>query len=577
MILSPQEKIRDCTAKGWWGTDTLDAMFRRNVAAAPDREAVVDAPNRSSVTDGEPRRLTYRELNDEVNALAARLLAVGVGRDDIVAMQVPNIVEAVMTVLATARIGAIVSPIGVQYRENELSHIFDVLKPKAFVTVCKVGAYNPAQTVDAMRGGATPSAILAWGKDCPAGAICLDNPAMDAKAAGEAAGRVSAHAVVNPVAANDIVTICWTSGTESRPKGVPRSHNHWIAIARIVVAMAEMQDGYRMLNPFPMVNMASIGGCLVPWLIKCGTMALHHPFDLKTFLGQVASERINYNLAPPAILNMLIKQPELWSDLDFSHLRAVCSGSAPLAPWMLKAWQEDYNINVINYFGSNEGCGLVSSAVDVPDPDLRARYFPRFGAEGFAWSCNDVLALETRLVDPASGRVVTEPDVEGELRIRGGTVFDGYFGDDELNRNAFDEDGFFRTGDMFAIASDEQGPRFYRFVGRLKEIIIRGGQNISPAEVESLIDGHPKIAEAAVVGLPDEMMGERVCAVVVPRAGTEVSLEDIVSFLKERHVAIYKWPERIATVEALPRNQVGKVVRADLRAMILRSGQAESA
>ncbi|MCF8470463.1 MAG: acyl--CoA ligase [Parvibaculum sp.] len=577
MILSPQEKIRDCTAKGWWGTDTLDAMFRRNVAAVPEREAVVDAPNRASITDGAPRRLTYRELNDEVEALAARLLAEGVGKNDIVAMQVPNIVEAAMALLATARIGAIVSPIGVQYRENELSHIFGVLKPKAFVTMCRIGTYNPAKTVDAMRGQAVPGTILAWGSDCPAGAVRLDDLMTDSDAAGEAAGRVCAHAGLNPIDANDIVTICWTSGTESRPKGVPRSHNHWIAIARMVAAMAEMEDGERMLNPFPVINMASIGGCLVPWLLRRGTMVMHHPFDLKVFLGQVADERINYNLAPPAILNMLIKQPELWTDLDFSNLRAVCSGSAPLAPWMMKAWQEDYGVNVINYFGSNEGCGLVSSAVDVPDPDQRARYFARFGAKGFSWSCDDVLALETRLVDPVSGQAITEPDREGELRIRGGTVFDGYFGDDELNRNAFDEEGYFRTGDMFAIASDERGPRFYRFVGRLKEIIIRGGQNISPAEIESLIDGHPKIAEAAVVGLPDEMMGERVCAVIVPRNGAEVSLEDIVSYLKERHVAIYKWPERIATVEALPRNQVGKVVRADLREMILRSGVEDSA
>lgn len=563
MILSPQEKIRALTAKGWWGHETIDGLFRRAVADVPDREAVADAPNRATFTDGDPRRLTFAELDSYVNAVADRLLRSGIGKDDIVTMQLPNIVEAAAVLLACSRIGAVLSPIAVQYRENELEHIFRVLKPKAFVTITNVGGHNPARLVAGMQ---VPSlgAILAWGNDVPEGALGLDDLA-GSRAADE---RVTAHLATHPLDANDIVTVCWTSGTESRPKGVPRSHNHWIAIGKIVATTVGVQNGYRILNPFPMVNMASIGGVVLPWLLYQGTMVLHQPFHLPTFLQQTAEERINYNLAPPAVLNMLLKQSALWANLDFSNLRAVGSGSAPLAPWMMKAWQEDYGINVVNLFGSNEGCALVSSAIDVPDPEQRAHFFPRFGVEGFTWACSDVLTLETRLVDPATGRVVTDPEAEGELRLRGATVFDGYFGDEELNRSAFDDEGFFRTGDLFTIAGDGDRPQFYHFVGRLKEIIIRGGQNISPAEIDGLIDGHPKIAEAAVVGIPDEIMGERVCAVVVPRPGETVTLEDITAHLKERHVAIYKWPERVVSVPALPRNQLGKVVRSNLREMV---------
>lgn len=305
----------------------------------------------------------------------------------------------------------------------------------------------------------------------------------------------------------------------------------------------------------------------MPWILRRATAVLHHPFDLPTFLAQVAAERVTYNVAPPAVLNMLLKQPQLLAQLDLASLRNVCSGSAPLAPWMVRGWQEDHGICIVNFFGSNEGVALASSGIDVPDPEERARYFPRFGVPGLRWAADDAISIETRLVDPASGELVTAPGREGELRIRGATVFDGYFGEPELTAGAFDGDGYFRTGDLFTIAGTP--PRFYQFVGRCKEIIIRGGQNISPAEVDGLVEGHPAIAEAACVGLPDEAMGERVCLVAVLRAGSSLTLEDVTAYLRARHVAAYKWPERLVLATALPRNPVGKVVRAQLRALVL--------
>jgi acyl-CoA synthetase (AMP-forming)/AMP-acid ligase II len=566
MILSPKDKIDAYTERGWWGTATLDELLRRIVLAHPDRMAVADAPNRKVVTDGTPRRLRYAELDVLIDAYADRLLDVGVGRDDIVLIQMPNVVETLVLLLACGRIGAVASPVAVQYREHELGYILEKLKPKAVATVTRCGEVRMADLMAAaMKNIGCNARLLVWGETIPDGALSMN----EVVSCDRASARVATHLAGERPDANDIFTICWTSGTESKPKGVPRSHNHWIAIGKVVATAAAMKDGEVLLGPFPMINMAAIGGVLVPWLLSAGTMVLHHPFDVAVFLDQVQSERVNFNLLPPPILNMLIRQKELLAKFDLSSLRVVCSGSAPLAPWMVSGWQNDYGISIINYFGSNEGVALASSAVDVPDPVERASYFPRFGVDGLGWAAGDPISFETRLRDTVSGEIITTPGREGELCIRGATVFEGYFNAPEMTQAAFDDDGFFRTGDLFVIAGDGPMPRYYQFVGRCKEIIIRGGQNISPAEVDNLIASHPAVAEAACVGLPDEAMGERLCAVVVVRPGAQLTLEDLVAYLREQQVAIYKWPEQLLIVQQLPRNPVGKVIRGDLRGVAL--------
>lgn len=566
MITSSAKTIRDYTSRGWWGSHTLDDLLRQTVAMVPERLAVVDAPNRPAITDGAPLRLSYAALDAQIDAVAARLLETGIGRDDIVLIQMPNIVPALVLMLACGRIGAICSPIAVQYRAHELSQIIGTLAPKAIATVSRCNDFRLAElaaTFVGKPGG--PPHLLVWGDGQPAGAVDMGSIAPGA----EASARVALYLAQRRPDANDVFTICWTSGTESRPKGVPRSHNHWIAIGKVVASAPALQDGEVLMGPFPMINMAAIGGILVPWLLCRGTAVLHHPFDLAVFLGQIQAERVNYNLAPPPVLNMLLKQTELLAKFDISSMRAVCSGSAPLAPWMVKGWQDTYGISVINYFGSNEGIALASSATDVPDPVERASYFPRYGVAGLTWDAGDAIAFETRLRDTVSGDIITQPGREGELCIRGATVFDGYYQEPEMTRAAFDDEGYFRTGDLFTIVGDAPIPRYYQFVGRCKEIIIRGGQNISPAELDNLIAGHPAVAEGACVGVPDDTMGERLCAIVVPRPGASITLADLTSYLAAQQVAIYKWPERLIILQQLPRNPVGKLVRSHLRTVAL--------
>ena len=550
MILAPQDQIETFTERGWWGTDTLDDVFRRNAEKAPSRLAVADPLNRTDIDGHAPRRLTYAALDNEVARCATALLDLGLVRDDVVAVQLANSVDLLVTYLACWRLGLVVSPMPVQWRAHELTDILAFVRAKAVVTTGQIRGHDHAAMMATVLAGINPRpALVVVGED--------SWPAADD-------ARLRAHMGAEPVDANDAATICWTSGTEARPKGVPRSHNHWLVAGVACGDAADIKDGDKILMPFPLINMAAIGGILMPWLMCAGTLVLHHPFDVPVFLRQLVEEKINYTVAPPAILTMLLKEEKLLASLNLKALRSVGSGSAALSPWMVKSWQDNHGISVINIFGSNEGTCLISGPGDVPDPEDRANFFPRFGVEGLTWPARIAGWIETKLVDLQTGATITEAGQPGELLLKGATVFAGYFrAGDGGPEGAIDADGFFHTGDVFEIAG--AGDRFYRFVERAKDIIIRGGMNISPGELDGLLAGHPKVAEAAVVGLPDETMGERICAVVVLKEGETLELDELRAHLAGQQVAAYKLPERLERVDALPRNPVGKVLRRFLR------------
>lgn len=561
MILASADRIARFRAAGYWGDLTVDAAFRANVAKVPEREAVIDAPNREVFTDGSPQRLTYRTLDAAVDRLAAVLLAHGIGRDDVIAVQLPNIVELTMSYLAAARIGAIVTPVPVQYREYELQYCLSHTGAKVVLTVTRVGNHEHAAMFARMRHDVPQVRhIMAWGETArmPAAVVALE--AAMAEVSGQATSLNGAGAAL----ADDILTICWTSGTEARPKGVPRSHNEWLVVAPNIVEVSGLQDGARILNPSPMVNMSGVSINLATWIHVAGTVVHHHPLSLPVLLQQMREEQLDYIVSPPAVLNMLLQQPELLQGIDFKRLRTIGSGGAPLSPWMVRGFQEQFGVDIVNHFGSNEGASLAGTVFEIADPEQRATYFSRTGVEGISSPLASNNRNRTRLVDLNSGEIITQNGVRGELRFSGPTVFSCYWNAPEVTANAFDADGFYRTGDLFEIAGDRQ--QFYRFVGRAKDIVIRGGINISAEEIEAMALEHPAVREAAVVGYPDPVMGERVCLVAALHDGQTATLEDIKTFLKNnKKVAIYKLPERLMLVDALPRNPVGKILKRDLR------------
>lgn len=327
---------------------------------------------------GEAKRLTYAALKQSSERLAGGLVEIGLRKDDLLMVQLPNVVELAVVYLAAARIGAIVSPLPVQYRKHELRQVMGVTEPRFFVTTSNFGGFDFVEMVGELQSE-FPSLerIIGIGWDEREGVSSLAD--LMSAHRNEEVLREHLEAEDHQISANDIVTICWTSGTEGEPKGVPRSHNHWIWIAYATVDGCELKPGCHLLNPFPLVNMAAIGGMLVPWLLTGGRLVLHHPTDLAVFLAQIQSEKINYTVVPPALLNMLLMKPEILASTDFSSIQSIGSGSAPLSPWVVGQWQQKYGIHVINMFGSNEGTALTSGHKEFRDPADRARYFPRFG------------------------------------------------------------------------------------------------------------------------------------------------------------------------------------------------------
>jgi acyl-CoA synthetase len=560
MGLHPAERVREYRDKGFWNDDTIDALLRERIARHGDIPALVDPLNRPALMDGPVRMLTWPALDEEVSRLAQVLLDEGVGPGDVVGVQLPNTVEIVVAFLAIVRIGAIVAPFPVQYRAYELTHLSGVAQVQAFLTASRIGQRPAAAELAGLRSQ-IPS--LRWvgafglqGAGLPDGVIGLDERI---EAAGDRGG-LAAHLAAWSPDPNDCVTICWTSGTESTPKGVQRTHYDWMSMRTGTVEGPELTAQDVLLNPFPMVNMAGINGMFLPWLTVGGLLVQHHPFDLATFLQQIEQYRATYTCAPPALLTALLHNEALLARTDISSLRILGSGSTPLAPSLLQGWHDKYGIEIINFYGSNEGIALMGTPKDIPDPAVRAQYFPRYAVRD--WSITMSRTTQARIVDPVTGAEITEPGVPGELRIKGPGVFPGYLPASGVP-DPFDEDGYLRTGDVLEIAGDED--QYLRYVDRSKDMVVRGGMKISAAELEGFIAGHPKVADVAVVAYPDEVLGERACAIVVPRPGETISLVEIVAYLREIGIATFKLPERLEVRDELPRNPLGKILKRELR------------
>lgn len=544
-LRSSDTRIATLTESGLWGKETLHGLLARNALANPEREAVVDQPDKQQLIGTAPRRLNVAQLDAASSACARELRNRGLRAGHRVLVQLPNTSELIVLYYALSKLGAVISPIAMQYGAHELRYFREQLAPDAVICVTR------------LRDADFASVVRTVFEDVPVWDVTADldvYAGVDQGADGDWAED-----------ANAPLTVAWTSGTTGTPKGVPRSHNMWLAQGRITSHAAQFVDGERYLSPFPMINMAALGGFLFPSALYNATLVLHHPLDIPLYLAQLQDEKIQYTLAPPPLLNRLAQQPEMWRQFDYSALRIIGSGSMPLSPGMIEVFEQDFGKTIINFYGSNEGIALIATPENSPTPAQRASLFPRLGAPGSAAQSFAPGAIHTRIQDPDSGEHISTPGLAGELCISGPGVIDGYLEHD--GQGVFTEDGFFRTGDLVEICSEQ--PSHYRIVGRCKDIINRGGMKISPSELDVLLEGLPGVAEVAVCGVDDEDLGETICACVVAVEGhTAPTLDAVCEHLKSKGVARFKLPQSVHVLSALPRNPLGKVERGRLREMV---------
>ncbi len=546
MILASRETINHYTKAGVYSDLTLMDRLAVHVENDPDKICIADPPNRKDLNGFDPERLTYAQFQVAVDNTAKGLRDLGLEKDDVVMVQLPNSWELAMLYFAVSKAGGIISPAPVLWREAELGHIAAQTEARVFITQDEFNGFGH----------------LAMAKKLAKAHPSLDH-VLNLQALRDMSKKESDTRLDDiHVDANDIFTICWTSGTEARSKGCPLSHNNWAGMALIQDA-AGMKAGDVMLTAGPLVNMGAVGTILIPWAVLGGTLVLHHPFDPQAFMQQIMTEKPNYTLLVPAVANMIAKHPAV-DHFDLSSFRTITLGSAPPSLWTMQEFKKRWDIDIGNIWGQNEGTGFISGIDDVPNMEIRATSFPHYGKQGAQWKTVASKYLSVKLVDPL-GKEVTEVGEVGELVYKGPGVMAGYYKAPEINKNAFTEDGFLRTGDIFRVEEND----CISFYERAKDIIIRGGFNISSQEIENYLMAHPKVQDVAVVGMPDENLGERMCVYVVPAPEQGITLEDLVIFLEEQGVAKYKHPERLELVEMIPRNPVGKVLKKNLRQDIL--------
>lgn len=556
--IHPQIRIDEYTKSGAWTSDTVQQLLADRVRERGAQLAVVDPVDKSDYVDGAPGRITWAELDGEVDRLAAILLRSGVRAGEVIGIQLPNTIEHIAVVLAAWRVGAIVSLIAIDSTEAEIVEVCNESCASAFVTAARIGFNRAAERVMSARSRIpTLRTVLGYGVGVPDGVVRIGHGAPTADDRAE----VADHGAIDLAAPDDCIAICWTSGAEHRPKGVPHAHCESLAHARAVVEASGLTADDVILNPFPMTSAAGIVGMMLPWLSTGCVLVQHQPFRLDVFLQQIADEKVTYTAGSPSLLSAVEFAEGPTADL--STVTRIGVGAGPLAPGTVQRWRDRHGVELVTFFGSIEGVSLRSDPAARSEERPYAQLYPRSGGRR---------GTVTKLVDPQTGLEITDPGVLGELRVKGPTVFSGYL-NPARDRDPFDAAGFLMTGDLFVI--DGPDDAFLRFVDRASDIIRRGGVRIGSVDLELLIAEHPAVSEVAVIGCPDDgRAGEQVVAILVCRPGAVISLEEIVRFLEERGVDPGETPQRLVIAKGatgLPRSSAGKVLKRVLRGELERS------
>ncbi|HBB9860656.1 TPA: medium-chain fatty-acid--CoA ligase [Escherichia coli] len=520
--------------QGLWGDASLADYWQQTARAMPDKIAVVDNHGAS---------YTYSALDHAASCLANWMLAKGIESGDRIAFQLPGWCEFTVIYLACLKIGAVSVPLLPSWREAELVWVLNKCQAKMFFAPTLFKQTRPVDLILPLQNQLPQlQQIVGVDKLAPATSslslsqIIADNTPLTT--------AITTHG-------DELAAVLFTSGTAGLPKGVMLTHNNILASERAYCARLNLtwQDVFMM--PAPLGHATGfLHGVTAPFLIGARSVLLDI-FTPDACLALLEQQRCTCMLgATPFVydlLNLLEKQPA-----DLSALRFFLCGGTTIPKKVARECQQR-GIKLLSVYGSTESSP--HAVVNLDDPLSRFMHTDGYAAAG----------VEIKVVDDA--RKTLPPGCEGEEASRGPNVFMGYFDEPELTARALDEEGWYYSGDLCRM--DEAG--YIKITGRKKDIIVRGGENISSREVEDILLQHPKIHDACVVAMPDERLGERSCAYVVLKAPHHsLSLEEVVAFFSRKRVAKYKYPEHIVVIEKLPRTASGKIQKFLLRKDIMR-------
>jgi non-ribosomal peptide synthetase component E (peptide arylation enzyme) len=510
---------------GHWGSETFYSILAARAAAHPDRVAIVDRG----------RRVSYAELRTRVDRVAAGFAALGIGSGDVVTIQLPNWAEFAYVFFALERLGAVANQIGPDFRSREVDYILRFSESRAFVCPVSFKSFDYVKMIGELRPGLPDlKAVCVLGS--PGGPL--------------AAGLVSLDALVeNPAAvpppgagqqADDVMRMAFTSGTTGNPKGVIHSHNTTLSTCRTLNADMRVTADEVFLIYLPLgLNWGYL--TLVQAVMAGARAVLLDQFGARAALELIQRERVTYIPTAPASIIAMLNEPDL-SRYDLASLRVVITGGASCPIETIRDFRARMHGHLIELYGMLETGFHTYTRLD-DDPEA---------VTGTVGTVSSGLGL--RLIDE-SGRDVAA-GAEGEIAALGPSVHLGYHKNPAANAELFTAHGWFRTGDLGQF----DGAGNVKIVGRLKEMINRGGKKFFPREIEEILYTHPKILHAAIVGVPDPRLGERNCLCVIPRPGQTLTLDEVVGYLRDG-VATYKLPETIELFDELPFTPTGKVQR----------------
>jgi cyclohexanecarboxylate-CoA ligase len=534
IALSPA-RANTLRAQGWWRDKTINACFDQVLERSPDKTALVAHTRGNEAA----RRISYRELDRLVATASASLSALGVGRGDVVSIQLPNVWQFVVTSLAASRIGAVVNPLMPILRERELAYMLDFCEAKILVVPSRYRGHDHA----AMARGLLPQLtklkrLVVVGDD---GADGFDrvllNPDMQAP--------VSLSAAAARLQPDDVSLLMFSSGTTGAPKGVMHTSNTLLSTLFTSIEDLHLSSDDVVLTISPVGHLLGYAYQTMMPLMLGATTVLMDEWEPRVALELMRSEKVSFSAAATPFLADLLNAVEA-GDPGAPSFRLLGCAGAPVPAVLVERAATCMNLTVCSIWGMTETVAGTLTQVE------RARELSAV-ADGRAARGNEV-----RVVDE-EGRPVPL-GTTGRLLFRGSSLFVGYLKRPELN--ALDAEGWFDTGDRAYLLNDEG---YIRINGRSKDIIIRGGENIPVFEIESLLLRHPAIAEIAIVGYPDERLGERACAFIVLKPRWTFDTDAMAQYMGASKTAKQYWPERIVICEELPKTGSGKVQKFRLR------------
>ncbi len=507
---------------------TIGTIFDQTVLKFPKKEALVDKTLN--------KRWTYEEWRDDVHRLANALMEAGVKKGDRISTFLFNSSELATVFFASAKIGAVLNPINFRLKAQEIDYILRDAKPRVFLF--EKALADQVKTVYEQH----PDTAFWY--------INEDTPEY-AENYYEKMNRASADEPAVDVSEDDMYAIMYTSGTTGRPKGVLHRHRDMVEMSLICAAVIKLSDQDTGLVTAPMFHCAELHCAFLPRVHTGGSNIIIHHFEPKQVLRAIEEEKVTTFFAAPTMWNMLLQED--LGNVKLDSLRIGLYGAAPMAPVLVKAVRERLGIDLIQAYGQTEMGPAVTFLAENEQ-------ITKAGSAGKAAYNHEIRVVRPNENGPSEPDDMLPPGEVGEIIIKGPCMMAGYYNREEATEKALYK-GWYHSSDLGFL--DEDG---YLYVAdRVDDMIISGGENVYPREVEDLLHAHEGILDVAVLGEPDEKWGERVAAVVVKKDET-LTEEELDAYCKNSdHLADYKRPRAYYFVEELPRNASGKIQKFLLR------------